>query len=64
MTSAPDRVHDFARRYTEAWCSQEPVRVAEHYAPEGSLTINDGSPSVGRDAITEAARVPAVVPDL
>jgi hypothetical protein len=33
-----------------------PSRVAAHYAPEGSLTINDGDPSVGRAAITEAAR--------
>ena len=47
---------DFARRYTEAWCSREPARVAEHYAPGGSLTINGGTPSVGRAAITEAAR--------
>jgi hypothetical protein len=30
--------------------------VAEHYAPDGSLTINDGPPSVGRAAITEAAQ--------
>jgi hypothetical protein len=30
--------------------------VAQHYASEGSLTINDGEPSVGRPAITEAAR--------
>ena len=30
--------------------------MAEHYAPEGSLTINDGPPSVGTAAITEAAR--------
>ena len=43
MTPGPDRLRDFARRYTEAWCSQDPVRVAEHYAPEGSLTINGGS---------------------
>jgi predicted ester cyclase len=33
----------------------DPRRVAEHYAPEGRLTINDGPPSVGRDAITETA---------
>ena len=51
-----DRLKDFAARYTEAWCSQDPARVAAHYAPEGSLTINDGMPSVGRAAITEAAR--------
>lgn len=56
MTMDSDRLQDFAARYTEAWCSQDPARVAAHYAPEGSLTINDGMPSVGRAAITEAAR--------
>jgi uncharacterized protein (TIGR02246 family) len=49
-------LRDFATRYTEAWCSGDPARVAEHYAPDGSLTINAGTPSVGRVAITEAAR--------
>ncbi len=52
----PDPLRNFARRYTEAWCSQDPARVAEHYAPGGSLWINGGPPSVGRAAITEAAR--------
>jgi nuclear transport factor 2 (NTF2) superfamily protein len=47
---------DFGRRYTEAWCSQEPARVAAHYAASGSLKINDGAASVGREAIAEAAR--------
>jgi len=56
MTPDPDQLLDFARRYTEAWCSQDPPSVAEHYAPEGSLTINGGTPSAGRAAITEAAR--------
>jgi hypothetical protein len=41
-------LREFARRYTAAWCSQDPARVAENYAPDGSLTINDGPPSVGR----------------
>ena len=50
------RLLEFARRYTDAWCSQDPARVAEHYAPDGSLTINDGPSSVGRAAIAEAAR--------
>lgn len=49
-------LHELARRYTEAWCSGDPARVAEHYAPGGSLTINGGTPSVGRSAITESAR--------
>jgi len=56
VAPAPDQLREFARRYTEAWCSQEPARVAENYAPDGSLTINDGPPAVGRAAITEAAR--------
>jgi SnoaL-like polyketide cyclase len=56
MTVNPERLAEFARRYTEAWCSQDPARVAEHYEPRGSLTINGGAPSVGRAAITEAAR--------
>jgi hypothetical protein len=56
MTPDPDQLRDFARRYTAAWCSQDPASVAEHYAAEGSLTINGGPPSVGRAAITEAAR--------
>ena len=57
MTLDSDRLLDFARRYTEAWCSRDPARVAEHYASEGLLTINGGTPSVGRAAITEAARL-------
>ena len=56
MTPAADQLRDFARHYTEAWCSQNPARVAENYALDGSLTINDGPSSVGRAAITEAAR--------
>ncbi len=56
MTPDPVRLHDFARRYTEAWCNQDPASVAAPYAPEGSLSINGGTPSVGRAAITEAAQ--------
>lgn len=51
-----DRLRELAERYTAAWCSGDPASVADHYAPDGSLTINDGDPSVGRDAITEAAQ--------
>ena len=56
MALNPDQLQDLARRYTAAWCSQNPASVAAHYAPDGSLTINDGLPSVGRAAITEAAQ--------
>jgi SnoaL-like polyketide cyclase len=46
----------FATRYTAAWCSQDPAKVASFFAESGSLRINDGEPSVGRAAIAEAAR--------
>jgi hypothetical protein len=52
----PEVLEDFARRYTAAWCSGQPSAVAAFYAPAGSLTINGGTPSVGTEAITEAAR--------
>lgn len=45
----------FAERYTAAWCSRDPDRVGGFFSPGGSLTIN-GSASVGREAISAAAR--------
>ncbi len=56
MNSEATPLHDFALRYTAAWCSQDPAAVAAHFSPEGSLTINGGAPAQGRAAITEAAR--------
>ena len=47
---------DFGTRYAAAWSSQNPVRLASFYAENGSLTVNGGTPSVGRTAITETAR--------
>ena len=65
MTPDPEQLREFARRYTEAWCSMDPASVAAHYAPEGSLAINGGAPAVGRDAITEVARsFYAALPDM
>ncbi len=54
-TGASD-MKQFAVRYTAAWCSQDPASVAAFFAENGSLTINGGTPSVGRAAITDAAR--------
>ena len=49
------RLKQFAADYTAAWCSQEPARVAAHYAETGSLTIN-GTKAAGRAAITADAK--------
>ncbi len=48
-----EQVTAFAQRSTSAWCSGEPTNVAEHYAPDGSLTINDSAAAVGQAAISE-----------
>jgi predicted ester cyclase len=55
MTPDPEKLRAFADHYTASWCSMDPVAVAAHYAPEGSLAINGGAPAVGRDAITAVA---------
>ena len=49
-------LRDFGTRYTAAWCSQNAESVAAFFAESGSLTINEGPPSVGRAAITAAAQ--------
>ena len=50
------KLNEFGARYTAAWCSQDAASVAAFFAEQGSLTINDGTPSVGRTAITAAAQ--------
>ena len=52
MAVDQDRVRDFARSYTEAWCSHDPARVAGHFVPGGTIAINGGGPT----EITEVAR--------
>ena len=51
MSHDHDRVRDFARSYTEAWCRHDPSGVAGHYAPGGTIAINGGEPT----EITEVA---------
>lgn len=65
MTIDPESLRDFARRYTAAWCSREPSRVAAFFAPNGSLRVNDAEPAVGREAITNVAQgFMSALPDL
>ena len=65
MTPDPAGLRRFAEDYTAAWCSMEPDRVAAHFAPRGALTINGGTPAVGRDAISAvAASFYAALPDM
>ena len=44
------QIERLALSYTEAWCSHDTGRVADHYAPAGMIAINGG----------EAARIAEV----
>lgn len=46
----------FAIRYSAAWSSGDPERVAAFHAEDGSLIINGGTPAAGRAGIAETAR--------
>jgi predicted ester cyclase len=51
-----ENLSEFAERYAEAWCSQNPEEVAGFFAENGSLKINNDAPALGRPAIAEVAR--------
>lgn len=51
-----NQLTEFAKEYTAAWCSQKAGSVAAFYAEDGSLKINDKTPSVGRSEITDVAQ--------
>src|SRR5438067_1049968 len=54
--SDPAALDKFAQRYSKAWCSQNPERVAAFFAERGSISINNGPPAVGRTAIAKEAK--------
>jgi len=39
-----DQLAKFAKRYADAWCSQDPQEVAAFYATNGSISINGATP--------------------
>lgn len=55
QTMTPTQLTDFATRYAHAWCSQKPDSVAAFFAENGSLTVNNSTPAVGRTAIAKVA---------
>jgi nuclear transport factor 2 (NTF2) superfamily protein len=40
-----EQIEELARRYTEAWCSRDPTRVAAEYGRGGTIAINGGEPA-------------------
>lgn len=55
---SPDEqsIRRFAEAYTAAWCSQNAASVAACYDENGSLSVNEDPPAVGREAITQVAQ--------
>lgn len=47
---------DFGNEYANAWSSQKPERVADFFAADGSLKVNDGDPAIGTEAIINVAK--------
>ena len=45
-----------AKRYANAWCTQNPESVAAFFTERGSISINNGPPAVGRAAIAKEAQ--------
>jgi predicted ester cyclase len=40
-----DKLREFATRYAQAWCSQNPESVAAFFAENALLTVNGGPPT-------------------
>ena len=52
MTHDEAAIREFARSYTDAWCSHNPAKVADHFVPGGTIAINGGDPT----EVTQVAR--------
>ena len=51
-----DKMVEFGQKYTEAWNSKVPEKMASFYAEDGILTVNNGTPAVGRKQLAETAQ--------
>lgn len=50
-----DEMVEFGQKYTAAWNSTVPEKMASFYAEDGTLTVNKGTPAVGRKQLAETA---------
>lgn len=50
-----DELSEFGARYTAAWSSRNAASVSAFFSEDATLNVN-GSPAVGRRAITEVAQ--------
>ena len=50
-----NKMVEFAQKYTDAWNSRQPEKMASFYAEDGILTVNGGTPAIGRKQLAETA---------
>ena len=53
--SEHEKMIEFGEKYTAAWNSKKPENVASFYTEDGSLTVNNGTPAVGRNQLAATA---------
>jgi nuclear transport factor 2 (NTF2) superfamily protein len=51
-----DKMLVFGQKYTDAWNSKVPEKMASCYAEDGILVVNKGTPAVGRKQLAETAQ--------
>jgi predicted ester cyclase len=51
-----DKMVEFGQKYTVAWNSKQPEKMASFYAEDGMLTVNKAKPAVGRKQLAETAQ--------
>ena len=49
-----EKMVTFGQDYTTAWNSMDPEKVVSFYAEDGTLTINHGTPAMGREQLAAA----------
>lgn len=47
---------DFGKKYSAAWSGQDAEAHAKFFSPNGTQIVNDGTPAVGHEAISEVAQ--------
>jgi predicted ester cyclase len=48
---SPGELKAFAKRYGEAWSSNDPVNVLALHSESSRLSVNDGEPAIGKSEI-------------
>ncbi|WP_345275988.1 ester cyclase [Litoribaculum gwangyangense] len=51
-----DKILIFGQKYTDAWNSKVPEKMASFYAENGILIVNKGTPAIGRKQLAETAQ--------